>query len=102
VSVPAGDPRHTGAATGRPWRRGYGGVTRLVQAVSARLDELAFNQVTLRTASLTAFTSTTATITLAEQALTGVPMLASYTPANGDTVLVLQTRGQLVILGRAK
>jgi hypothetical protein len=95
VSVPTGDPRHTGAAAGRPWRRGYGGVARLVQAVSNRLDDL-------RTASLTAFTSTTATITLAEQTLTGVPMLASYTPANGDTVLVLQTRGQLVILGRAK
>lgn len=102
MSVPTGRDRPTGAAAGRPWRRGYGGIARLVAALSGRLDELAFNQVNLRTASLTAFTATTATITLGGQALSAVPMLASYTPTNGDTVLVLQTRGQLLILGRAK
>lgn len=102
MSVPTPQGRRAGAAVARPWRRGYGGVARLVAAISARLDDLTINQVTLRAATLTAFTSTTATITLADAALTGVPMLASYSPVNGDTVIVLQTRGQLLILGRAK
>lgn len=92
----------TGSAAGRPWRRGYGGVARLVAAITYRLDDLTLNQVTLRTATLTASTSTTATITLGGTSLAGVPMLTSYTPTNGDTVLVLQTRGTLIILGRAK
>lgn len=57
--------------------------------------------VRLRTARVDGFTSTTATITLAGGSVSGVPYLASYTPAVGNTVLLLQTTGGLLlIIGR--
>lgn len=60
------------------------------------------NAVRLRTATVEGFTATSATINLAGGSVSGVQYLASYTPAVGHTVLVLQTTaGLLVILGRA-
>ena len=84
------------------WRAGLGGVARAVARLAAQLGDLQLNMVTSATATLTASTSTTATITLRGQSISGVPMLASYTPTNGDTVILWQTRGQLLIIGRAK
>lgn len=55
----------------------------------------------LRTATLASWTSGSATITLAEQAIPDVPYLASYSPAIGDVVHVLQLPNQLLILGRS-
>lgn len=91
-----------GAATGRAWRAGAGGIARGARTIGARLAALEGTQLVLRTASLTASTSTTATITLGGASITGVNMLASYTPTTGDTVLVLQAPGVLIIIGRAK
>jgi hypothetical protein len=73
-----------------------------VGRLAARLDALEYNSVRSGTATLTASTSTTATVTYQGQSLTGVPMLASYTPTNGDTVILWLTRGQMLIIGRAK
>lgn len=66
------------------------------------LDGLARRMVTLRTATLSGATSTRATITLAGGTVSNVPMLASYTPTVGDNVIVLQSLGQLLIIGKAK
>jgi hypothetical protein len=105
VTVPGPFPglrrNAAGAAAGRPWRTGVGGLARAARTVAARLEALEASQLTLRTATLTAATSTTATILLAETSLTGVHMLASYTPTMGDTVLLLQAPGVLIILGKA-
>lgn len=92
----------TGAAAGRAWRAGAGGVVRGARTIGARLAAIEATQLTLRTATLSAFTSTTATITLGETSLSGVNMLASYTPTAGDIVLVLQAPGMMVIIGKAK
>jgi hypothetical protein len=91
-----------GAAAGRAWRAGTGGVTRGALSIGARLVALERTQLVLRAATLTASTSTTATITLGESTVDGVNMLASYTPTTGDTVLVLQAPGLMIIIGRAK
>ena len=105
-SVTPGPADLPGLAAGRavasPWRAGLGGLARAVARLSRQLDDIQLNQVTSATATLTAFTSTTATITLRGQSISGVPMLSSYTPTNGDTVILWQTRGQLLIIGRAK
>lgn len=91
-----------GAAGGRAWRAGTGGIARGARTIGARLAAIEASQLVLRTASLTAATSTTATITLGGASLSGVNMLASYTPTVGDTVLVLQAPGVLIIVGKAK
>jgi hypothetical protein len=55
----------------------------------------------LRTARVDGYTATSATITLAGGTVTDVPYLASYAPAVGNTVLLLQTtNGLLLIIGR--
>jgi hypothetical protein len=62
----------------------------------------ASNAVRLRTATVEAFTPTSATINLAGGSVAGVPYLSSYAPAVGHTVMVLQTTaGLLIIVGRA-
>lgn len=91
-----------GAAAGRAWRAGAGGIARGAATIGARLQALESTRLTLRTATLTASTTTTATITLGETSISGVNMLASYTPTTGDTVLALQAPGVLIIIGRAK
>ena len=92
----------SGAAEGRAWRSGMGGIARAGRAIIDRLEALERGQLTLRTGTLTAATSTTATITLAETSLAGVNMLASYAPAVGDTVLLLQAPGMLIIIGKVR
>jgi len=66
------------------------------------IDRLASRMVTLRTATVSGSTSTRCVISLAGGTVTSVPYLASYTPTVGDTVLVLQKPGQLIIIGKAK
>jgi hypothetical protein len=92
----------TGAAAGRAWRAGAGGIVRGARTIGARLAAIEATQLVLRTAILTASTSTTATITLGESSITNVNMLASYTPTPGDVVLVLQAPGLMIIIGKAK
>jgi exosome complex RNA-binding protein Rrp4 len=65
------------------------------------LADLPGPSLRLRTATLASSTSGLATITLSEETITDVPYLASYAPAVGDIVQVLQTPSQLLILGRA-
>jgi hypothetical protein len=65
-------------------------------------DRLSQRTTTLRTATVSGTTTNRCTISLAGGTLTNVPYLASYTPTVGDTVLVLQKTGQLLILGKAK
>lgn len=91
-----------GAAGGRAWRAGTGGVARGARSIGARLTALEGAQLVLRTGTLTASTSTTATITLGGASMSGVSMLASYTPTTGDTVVLLQSHGLLIIIGKAK
>lgn len=66
------------------------------------IDRLAQRAVQLRTATVSGATSTRCIINLAGGTITNVPFLASYTPVVGDTVLVLQKPGQLLIIGKAK
>lgn len=68
---------------------------RLINGIAQRL-------CTLRTATIAAATATRATINLGGATITNVTFLASYTPTVGDTVLLLQKPGQLVILGKVK
>jgi hypothetical protein len=91
-----------GAAAGRAWRSSAGGIARAAGSIGARLSALESTALTMRTATLTASTATTATITLGETSITSVNMLASYTPTVGDTVLLLQAPGVLIIIGKAK
>jgi hypothetical protein len=73
---------------------------RSTDALAALLDQPG-DVVRLRTARVDSYTSTAATITLAGGSLSGVPYLASYTPAVGNTVLLLATKdGRLLIIGR--
>jgi hypothetical protein len=65
------------------------------------IDRLAQRTTTLRTATVDGSTATRCTITLAGGTLTNVPYLTSYSPTVGDTVLVLQKPGQLIIIGKA-
>ena len=66
------------------------------------IDRLAQRVTTLRTATVSGSTATRCIITLAGGTVSNVPYLASYTPTVGDTVLVLQKPGQLLIIGKAK
>lgn len=66
------------------------------------IDRLAQRAVSLRTATVSGSTATRCIITLGGGTVTNVPFLASYTPTVGDTVLVLQKPGQLLIIGKAK
>jgi hypothetical protein len=78
------------------WLRGA------VGGLDARATAIEATQLVLRTATLTANTATTATITLGGSSVSGVAMLASYTPTVNDTVYVLQAPGTLIIIGKAK
>lgn len=66
------------------------------------IDRLAQRVTSLRTATVSGATSTRCVIALAGGTVANVPFLASYTPTVGDTVLVLQKPGQLLIIGKAK
>jgi hypothetical protein len=94
--------RIPGAAGGRAWRSGTGGIARGARTIASRLAALEQTQLTLRTATLTASTATDATIDLGGTSIPNVDMLASYAPATGDTVLLLQAPGVLIIIGKAK
>lgn len=66
----------------------------------ARLITPPSTALRMRTARVAAATSTRVTITLGGSNVS-VPFLSTYTPAVGDTVLVLQTEaGVLVVLGK--
>lgn len=65
------------------------------------INKLAARAVNLRTATVTGSTATRCVITLGGGSVTSVPFLTSYTPTTGDTVLVLQKPGQLLIIGKA-
>lgn len=57
--------------------------------------------VRLRTARVDGFSTGRATVYIGGGTVTDVPYLASYAPAVGNTVLVLQTTGGLLlIIGR--
>lgn len=73
-----------------------------VDLLAKVIDQLAQRAVSLRTATVSGFTSTRCVITLAGGTIANVPMLSTYTPTVGDTVLVLQKPGQLLIIGKAK
>lgn len=73
---------------------------RSTDALAALLDQPG-DVVRLRTARVDGFTSTSATITLAGGSVNSVPYLSSYSPAVGNTVLLLATKdGRLLIIGR--
>jgi hypothetical protein len=99
---PGRSPRIAGAAAGRPWQASTGGLSRGARSIGGRLDDLERRQITLTSATVTASTSTTATIDYHGTTLSDVNMLASYTPTTGDTVLLLQAPGMLIIIGKAK
>lgn len=73
-----------------------------VDALFQVIDRLAQRSTSLRTATVSGATSTRCILTLAGGTVSDVPFLASYTPTVGDTVLVLQKPGQLIVIGKAK
>jgi hypothetical protein len=91
-----------GAAAGRPWRTSTGGIARGSASIGGRLAALEASQLAMRTGSVTAFTSTAATVNLGGESMSDVNMLASYSPTIGDNVVILQAPGLLIILGKAK
>lgn len=82
------------------WPAGLGGIPRALAALAERLERLDRTAVRMRTATIVSFASGQAVITLDGTTVTNVPYSAGYSPAIGHTVIVLQTRGQLVIINR--
>jgi hypothetical protein len=92
-------------AAGRPggarWTAGLGGVPRALASVGEAIADLQRQQVALRQATVVANAGSSCSILLADTQIDGVPMLRTgYTLVIGDIVQVLQTRGQLLVLGR--
>lgn len=90
-----------GHGGGARWTAGLGGLPRALASIGEAIADLQRQQVVQRQATVVANAGSSCSILLADTQIDGVPMLKTgYTLVVGDVVQVLQTRGQLLVLGR--